>query len=162
MKKDKLIEKAYSFIQLKDPRYLVIKQGNIDFGSELLADFVISLQSGLNALESTPDDKQEEKNEDELDLMQYVTNLLYAAPNIGPTMSKMQYDDWVDEQTSVLKEYYNQFASQRKLTAEEITRLQQKYDENGYDYPSSIKLQRIEQHIDTAFKMWADGSLNAR
>lgn len=46
--------------------------------------------------------------------------------------------------------------------SEEITRLQQKYDENGYDYPSLIKLQRMEQHIDMAFKMWADGSLNAR
>jgi hypothetical protein len=46
--------------------------------------------------------------------------------------------------------------------AEEITRLQQKYDENGYDLPSLIKLQRMEQHIDMAFKIWADGSLNAR
>ena len=46
--------------------------------------------------------------------------------------------------------------------AEEITRLQQKYDENGYDLPSLIKLQRIEQRIDMAFKMWADGSLNDR
>lgn len=31
----------------------------------------------------------------------------------------------------------------------EITRLQEKYDENGYDCPPIIKLQRIEAHIDS-------------
>ena len=30
----------------------------------------------------------------------------------------------------------------------EITRLQEKYDENGYDYPPMLKLQRIEAHVD--------------
>jgi hypothetical protein len=34
----------------------------------------------------------------------------------------------------------------------EITRLQEKYDENGYDCPPIIKLQRMEQHIDLAFE----------
>ena len=31
----------------------------------------------------------------------------------------------------------------------EITRLQEKYDENGYDCSPTIKLQRMEQHIDS-------------
>ena len=30
----------------------------------------------------------------------------------------------------------------------EITRLQEKYDENGYDYPPLLKLKRIEAHVD--------------
>ena len=35
----------------------------------------------------------------------------------------------------------------------EITRLQKKYDENGYDCSPIIKLQRIEQHIDMAIEL---------
>jgi hypothetical protein len=35
----------------------------------------------------------------------------------------------------------------------EITRLQEKYDENGYDCSPMIKLQRIEQHIDMAIEL---------
>ena len=34
----------------------------------------------------------------------------------------------------------------------EITRLQEKYDENGYDCSPMIKLQRIEQHVDMKYK----------
>lgn len=40
----------------------------------------------------------------------------------------------------------------------EITRLQEKYDENGYDCSPIVKLQRIEQHIDTALKIWEDNN----
>jgi hypothetical protein len=36
----------------------------------------------------------------------------------------------------------------------EITRLQEKYDENGYDYSPMIKLQRIEQHVDMAIDIY--------
>ena len=36
----------------------------------------------------------------------------------------------------------------------EITRLQEKYDENGYDCSSIIKLQRIEQHVDMAIDIY--------
>ena len=35
----------------------------------------------------------------------------------------------------------------------EITRLQEKYDENGYDCSPMIKLQRIEQHVDMAIEL---------
>lgn len=34
-----------------------------------------------------------------------------------------------------------------------IDELQKKYDENGYDLPHLIKLQRIEQHIDASLRM---------
>src|SRR6478736_4306871 len=34
----------------------------------------------------------------------------------------------------------------------EITRLQEKYDENGYDANSIIKLSRMEDHIDSSFR----------
>lgn len=36
----------------------------------------------------------------------------------------------------------------------EITRLQEKYDENGYEANPLIKLQRIEQHIDLTFEIY--------
>lgn len=36
----------------------------------------------------------------------------------------------------------------------EITRLQEKYDENGYDCSPMIKLQRIEQHVDMAIDIY--------
>jgi len=36
----------------------------------------------------------------------------------------------------------------------EITRLQEKYDENGYDCSTMIKLQRIEQHVDMAIDIY--------
>jgi hypothetical protein len=36
----------------------------------------------------------------------------------------------------------------------EITRLQEKYDENGYDCSLMIKLQRIEQHVDMAIDIY--------
>lgn len=42
---------------------------------------------------------------------------------------------------SVIQEKYDEL---RK----EITRLQEKYDENGYDFSPMVKLQRIEQHVD--------------
>ena len=35
----------------------------------------------------------------------------------------------------------------------EITRLQEKYDENGYDCSPMIKLQRIKQHVDMAIEL---------
>ena len=35
----------------------------------------------------------------------------------------------------------------------EITRLQEKYDENGYDCSPMIKLQRIEQHVNMAIEL---------
>lgn len=38
----------------------------------------------------------------------------------------------------------------------EITRLQEKYDENGYDHSPIMKLQRIEQHIDAILKIKAE------
>ena len=37
----------------------------------------------------------------------------------------------------------------------EITRLQEKYDENGYDCLPMIKLQRIEQHVDMAIDIYS-------
>lgn len=49
-----------------------------------------------------------EKTEDELDLMQYVTNLLYAAYIHESDSTK--FDKWVEEKTNELSEYYaNQF-----------------------------------------------------
>lgn len=39
---------------------------------------------------------------------------------------------------------------------EEITRLQEKYDENGYNCPLLIKLSRIEQHVDMGYTILKD------
>ena len=38
----------------------------------------------------------------------------------------------------------------------EITRLQEKYDENGYDCSPIIKLQRIEATVDSVIKHYAE------
>ena len=43
----------------------------------------------------------------------------------------------------------------------EINKLQQKYDENGYELPSVIKLQRIDQHIEAVIKT-LEGKQEAR
>ena len=42
-----------------------------------------------------------------------------------------------------------------KEICREITRLQEKYDENGYDSSPMIKLQRIEQHVDSTLKIYS-------
>jgi len=39
---------------------------------------------------------------------------------------------------------------------EAITRLQEKYDENGYDWSPIIKLQRIEQHVDMVINIYKE------
>lgn len=44
-----------------------------------------------------------------------------------------------DEDISIQEKY--------KELCGEIDRLQEKYDENGYDFPPTIKLQRIIEHI---------------
>ncbi len=49
------------------------------------------------------------------------------------------------EETFELK--YNNLVKQ-------ITLLQEDYDENGYDCPPDIKLQRIDQHIKSVLKIW--------
>jgi len=55
-------------------------------------------------------------------------------------------DEELDEDMEKAYEY--------DLLVEQITRLQEKYDENGYSYPPNIKLNRIEQHIDAAFEIY--------
>jgi len=44
----------------------------------------------------------------ELDLLQYVTNMLYMAANEGPTMGNPAFDKWVDQQIELLREYAHQ------------------------------------------------------
>ncbi len=50
--------------------------------------------------------------------------------------------------TSILTERISQLEK-------EITRLQEKYDESGFDCSPLIKLQRIEQHVDAAIDMFS-------
>jgi len=52
-----------------------------------------------------------------------------------------------NEEISHLQQQLNTLTS-------EIKRLQEKYDENGYDSPPTIQLQRIEQHVDSALGHW--------
>ncbi len=52
---------------------------------------------------------------------------------------------------SLAKERAVEFDAVKK----EITRLQEKYDENGYDCSPMIKLKRIESHVDMAFKIYS-------
>jgi hypothetical protein len=66
---------------------------------------------GLNAILLCPKcevqpDKEKQGSEDVLDLQQYVTNLLYAAFDEGCNKPKsIGFNDWVEEQTGLLKEY---------------------------------------------------------
>ena len=66
----------------------------------------------------------------------------------------MQYSDLMN----AMQEYSNQqtahLQQQLDTLTSEIKRLQEKYDENGYDSPPTIQLQRIEQHVDSALKYW--------
>lgn len=48
-----------------------------------------------------------------------------------------------------LKEQYNKLCR-------EVTRLQEKYDENGYDCSPIIKLQRMESHIDSGYNIYQE------
>ena len=72
--------------------------------------------------------QEEVKSVDTLDLMQYVTNLLYAAANEGPTMGNPAFDNWVDEQINNLKAYHAQFQTEQRqvITDEEISTYIQK------------------------------------
>lgn len=75
-------------------------------------DYVIALESELSALEAEIE-KEEPMDELQIDLIQYVTNLLYAAANEGPTMGNPKFDEWVDKEMFHLSEYYDaQFKSQ--------------------------------------------------
>lgn len=56
--------------------------------------------SALQQQESEP-----EKSAEELDLLQYVTNLLYAAAHKDQSLNSTQFDKWVEEQIRLLNEY---------------------------------------------------------
>jgi hypothetical protein len=64
--------------------------------------------------------KVEEKTADELDLIQYVTNLLYFAHTDG-NMSNAEFDEWVEEQTNNLDQYFHshQVSQEARPTDEE-------------------------------------------
>ena len=47
----------------------------------------------------------EEMTEDEMDLIQYVTNLLYFARNETSEFANIEFDRWVEDQTTNLREY---------------------------------------------------------
>ena len=56
----------------------------------------------------------------------------------------------IDAGIAAVKGFLNKLDKQQDDLCKEITRLQEKYDENGYDCSPLIKLQRIEQHVDMA------------
>jgi hypothetical protein len=60
------------------------------------------------------------------------------------TEDKLQQRLKVDENNNVI---ISTIKSTEEKLIEEISRLQQKYDENGYDLPPLIQLQRIVQHL---------------
>lgn len=71
------------------------------------------------------------------------------------------FADWdYYQRINAFEEYHQSQSTQmrdriKELEAE-ITRLQVKYDENGYDCETLIKLKRMEGHIDASFKIWAE------
>lgn len=63
--------------------------------------------------------------------------------------------NWNTEEGWKVIEWLDESEEGNDAIEKEITRLQEKYDENGYNYPPLIKLQRMEQYIDMAFEIWA-------
>ena len=59
------------------------------------------LESELSLLQSQA---EQEMTEDEIDLIQYVTNLLYAAHKSNDSLD---FDKWVELQTENIREYYS-------------------------------------------------------
>lgn len=57
----------------------------------------------------------EAKSAEEIDLIQYVTNLLYYAHVEAMDMHSIDFDKWVDENTTNLKEYASQFSQPKEL-----------------------------------------------
>jgi len=114
-----LYEKQKELYQhaLRIPRSL----GEWDAGMMTWKDKRFKLESEIKDLESEPDKQlyllarliaelhalTPSEPEDELreDLKQYMTNLLYAAANEGPTMGNPQFDKWVDEQLDGIDAY---------------------------------------------------------
>jgi hypothetical protein len=82
------------------------KKGRLKTGTLTSETFYVSWDKiGQNLFE----DYTELTEVNDRRLLRYVTNLLYAATNEGPAMNSIQFDKWVDEQISELKEYHTQF-----------------------------------------------------
>jgi len=78
--------------------------------------------------------------------LKYILNAITIL--CGPAGLLMAILTWVD---SLFPSPAPKETVQEKYDAlcKEITRLQEKYDENGYDVSPLIKLQRIESHVDS-------------
>lgn len=85
------------------------------------------------------------KTAEELDLIQYVTNLLYAAAHKDQSLDSKQFDKWVEEKTGELNEYFAQSQSQVmpsdediELSAETSAHIEQNKDKRRYISPAQI------------------------
>ena len=79
-----------------------------DENSELLKRcFEITIGHAISALSIPQPERKmaEEMTEDEMDLIQYVTNLLYFARNETSEFANIEFDRWVEDQTTNLREY---------------------------------------------------------
>jgi len=93
-KQERIIEKQAELIKFLDyPQYHEVREA------------VNRLKSELASIEAEPESKGAKA---ELDLLQYVTNMLYMAANEGPTMGNPAFDKWVDQQIELLREYAHQ------------------------------------------------------
>jgi hypothetical protein len=80
--------------------------GAIDAMQEEKIDELIKRVNLLSELLAS-EKEQPEMTEDEMDLIQYVTNLLYYVRNEGKGMNDRFFEKWVEESINDLKAYYN-------------------------------------------------------
>ena len=78
-----------------------------------------------------------------IDLLENTTQEEFEQWLLSKTESKPMAQTAVDDKT--IAEKYDELCK-------EVTRLQEKYDENGYDCSPMIKLQRIEATVDSVIK----------
>jgi|GEM_PF-5702317 len=86
--------------------------------------------------------------------------------DVGEASVKFVVERGLNSMCAVIFQKGSQWQSQKtaaaieeiKQLSDKIKQLQVKYDENGYDLNPLIQLQRIEQHIDAGFDIWANRS----
>jgi hypothetical protein len=82
----------------------------------LQGDIQILLEQVLSS-QYREKEKEERKGAEEIDLIQYVTNLLYAA---RIEMAKPNFDKWVEEQTENLGHYFASLPVKQSVTEKDI------------------------------------------
>ena len=127
-----------------------------EFSLEHCTELALSIISYLK--DSGDQVAQREMTEDEMDLIQYVINLLYGVYDDGFNVTKPDFDKWVESQMENLKDYAKEFFKRKKVTDETIEKWGDNMEEDLYERNHSREETRriIENRIHGA-KAMRDG-----